>query len=178
MQSFSLSARIASLVTTYQTTDSRLIGWRQDINAGAIASIVTLPVCIASGVLAFAPLGPSYAAMGAAAGLCGAIVAGSVSALVATSSFIMTSPRVSESLLLASLIAVLSGKSAVANDKSLLVNAIFLCVALGGIATKFHRSACAQQGMYPSCAIPAPDGWFCSWKVFCSLGMRTIYRHR
>ena len=121
------------MVTAYQKTDSRLIGWRQDINAGAIASIVTLPVCIASGVLAFAPLGPSYAAMGAAAGLCGAIVAGSVSALVATSSFIMTSPRVSESLLLASLIVVLSGKSAVANDKSLIVNIVFLCVVLGGI---------------------------------------------
>jgi len=121
------------LVTAYQKTDSRLIGWRQDINAGAIASIVTLLVCIASGVLAFAPLGPSYAAMGAAAGLCGAIVAGSVSALVATSSFIMTSPRVSESLLLASLIVVLSGKSAVANDKSLIVNIVFLCVVLGGI---------------------------------------------
>jgi MFS superfamily sulfate permease-like transporter len=113
--------------------DSRLIGWRQDITAGAIASIITLPVCIASGVLAFAPLGPSYAAMGAAAGLCGAIVATAVSALVATSSFIMTSPRVSESLLLASLIIALSNKSAVANDNSLIVIAVFLCVALGGI---------------------------------------------
>jgi MFS superfamily sulfate permease-like transporter len=133
MRSFNLVGTEASLVTTYPTTDSRLVGWRQDITAGAIASIVTLPVCVASGVLAFAPLGPSYAAMGAAAGLSGAIVAGAVSALVATSSFITTSPRVSESLLLASLIIVLSSKSAVANDKWLIVIAVFLCVALGGI---------------------------------------------
>jgi MFS superfamily sulfate permease-like transporter len=45
----------------------------------------------------------------------------------------MTSPRVSESLLLASLIIALSNKSAVANDNSLIVIAVFLCVALGGI---------------------------------------------
>jgi len=121
------------LVAAYQTMDSRLIAWRQDITAGAIASIISLPVCVASGVLAFAPLGPNYAAMGAAAGLCGAIVAGAVSALVATSSFITTSPRVSESLLLASLIIALSNNPAVANDKHLIVVAVFLCVALGGL---------------------------------------------
>ncbi len=113
------------LARAQQTTDSRLIRWRQDMTAGAIASIVSLPVCVASGVLAFAPLGPSYATMGAAAGLSGAIVAGAVSALVATSSFITTSPRVSESLLLASLIIALSNKSAVANDKHLIVIAVF-----------------------------------------------------
>jgi len=133
MRSFSLLAWVPSLDTACQTTDARLIGWRKDFTAGAIASIISLPVCIASGVLAFAPLGPSYAAMGAAAGLGGAIVAGAVSALVATSSFIGTSPRVSEALVLASLVVALLNKSAVANDKSLIVIAIFLCVALGGI---------------------------------------------
>jgi SulP family sulfate permease len=121
------------LVAADQTIDSRLSAWRQDITAGAIASIVSLPVCVASGVLAFAPLGPNYAAMGAAAGLCGAIVAGAVSALVATSSFITTSPRVSESLLLAGLIIALSNNPVVANDKHLIVVAVFLCVALGGL---------------------------------------------
>jgi len=121
------------LVAAYQTTDLRLIGWRRDITAGAIASIVGLPLCVASGVLAFAPLGPSYTAMGAAAGLCGAIVAGAVSALVATSSFVATSPRVSESLLLAGLIIALSHNPAVAQNQHLIVVAVFLCVALGGV---------------------------------------------
>ena len=97
------------------------IAWGRDITAGALASMINLPVCVASGVLAFAPLGPDYAAMGAAAGLCGAIVAGAVSALVATSSFITTSPRVSKSLLLASLIIALSHNPAVANDEHLIV---------------------------------------------------------
>src|ERR1700687_658581 len=94
--------------------------WRQDIAAGAIASIVSLPVCVASGVLALAPLGPSYAATGAAAGLCGAIVAGIVSALLATSSFVIASPRVGPSLILASLITTLSANPAVANNKALI----------------------------------------------------------
>jgi MFS superfamily sulfate permease-like transporter len=78
-------------------------------------------------------LGPSYAATGAAAGLCGAIVAGCVSALVATSSFIITSPRVSVSLILASLIITLSANPAVANDKNLIIVAVFLCVVLAGL---------------------------------------------
>ena len=106
--------------------------WRKDVAAGAVASIVSLPICVASGVLAFAPLGPDYAAMGAAAGLCGAIVTGIVAALIATSSFIITSPRVSESLILASLIITLSKNPAVAGDKYLIVVAVFSCVMLGG----------------------------------------------
>ena len=110
---------------------------RKDIAAGAIASIVSLPVCVASGVLAFAPLGPSYAAIGAAAGLCGAVVTGIVAALIATSSFIITSPRVSESLLLASLIIALSANPAISNNKELIVVAVFSCVMLGEFGRPF-----------------------------------------
>ena len=67
---------------------STLVAWRKDTAAGAIASIVSLPVCVVSGVLAFAPLGPGYAAAGAAAGLSGAIATGIVAELIGTSSFI------------------------------------------------------------------------------------------
>jgi MFS superfamily sulfate permease-like transporter len=109
------------------------MAYRKDVAAGAIASIVSMPVCVAAGVLAFAPFGPDFAAVGAAAGLTGAIVAGFVAGLVATSSFIITSPRVSESLLLASLIMTLSTRPAIANDKALIVIAVFSCVMLGGL---------------------------------------------
>ena len=50
--------------------------WRQDIAAGLVVAIITLPVCLAPGVLVFSALGPGYVAEGAAAGLFGAIVAG------------------------------------------------------------------------------------------------------
>ena len=116
-----------------RATKSTLTAWRNDLTAGAIAAIVSLPVCVASGLLAFASLGPGYAAAGATAGLCGAIVGCCVSALFATSSFIVTTSRVSEALLLASLTTTLLAIPAIAGDKDLIVVAMFLCVLLAGL---------------------------------------------
>ena len=116
-----------------QATKSTLTVLRNDLAAGAIAAIVSLPVCAASGLLAFAPLGPGYAVAGATAGLCGAIVSCCVSALFATSSFIVTTSRVSEALLLASLTTALLTTSAVASDIGLIIAAMFLCVLLAGL---------------------------------------------
>jgi SulP family sulfate permease len=62
--------------------------WQQDIVAGLIVGILALPICLAAGTLAFAPLGTDFVAVGAAAGLYGAIVAGAVTALVAFAGFI------------------------------------------------------------------------------------------
>lgn len=97
-----------------------------------IAAVVSLPGCVASGLLAFAPLGPDHAAVGAAAGLCGAIVTGCIPALLATSSFVVTAPRVAGSLLLASLAASLLAIPG-AGDKHFIVVAMFLCVVLAGV---------------------------------------------
>ena len=116
-----------------RVTGSTLTVWRKDLAAGGIAAIVSLPVCVASGLLAFAPLGPGYAVAGATAGLCGAIVACCVSALLATSSFVVTTSRVSEALLLATLTTALLATPAVAGDRDLIVVAMFLCVLLAGL---------------------------------------------
>ena len=116
-----------------RATRSALTVWRDNVAAGAIAAIVSLPVCVASGVLAFAPLGPSYAVAGATAGLCGAIVSCCVSGLFATSSFIVTTSRVSEALLLASLTTALLAVPAVAGDRDLIIAGMFLCVLLAGL---------------------------------------------
>jgi SulP family sulfate permease len=107
--------------------------FRNEIAAGAIASILSLPVCVAAGVLAFSPLGPAYAALGATAGLLGAIAAGGISALAATSSFVVTIPRVSESLVLVNLIVTLLARSGIASDKDLIIYAVYACVLLGGV---------------------------------------------
>jgi sulfate permease, SulP family len=107
--------------------------WRTELAAGAIASILSLPVCVAAGVLAFTPLGPNYAALGATAGLMGAIVGGGISALVATSSFVVTIPRVSESLVLANLIVALAARPGLGSDNGLIVGAVYACVLLGGL---------------------------------------------
>lgn len=52
-----------------------------DLFGGMTASIVSLPLAIAFGVAAFAPLGPEYVAMGALAGLYAAIIGGAVASL-------------------------------------------------------------------------------------------------
>src|SRR4051812_22683609 len=107
------SSKLASL--------SRMQG---DLVAGAVASIISLPISIASGVLAFAPLGSKYAAVGAAAGLSGAIVTRALSALVATSSFVITSPGISLALLLSSLAGTLTVGSSGYIDEHLFFLAI------------------------------------------------------
>ena len=116
-----------------RATTSTLTVWRNDLAAGAIAAIVSLPVCVAVGLLAFAPLGPGYAVMGATAGLCGTIVSCCLSAVFATSSFVVTTSRVSEALLLASMTTALLAIPAVAGDRDLIVVAMFLCVLLAGL---------------------------------------------
>jgi sulfate permease, SulP family len=107
--------------------------WRTEVTAGAIASILSLPVCVAAGVLAFSPLGPAAAALGATAGLLGAIAAGGISGLVATSSFVLTIPRVSEALVLVNLIVTLLAKPDIASNRGLIVFAVYACVLLGGM---------------------------------------------
>lgn len=107
--------------------------WRQEVTAGLTAGVLGLPMCLAAGVLVFAPLGPDYVAEGAAAGLFGFIVAGAIAALVATSSFVITVPRASPSLVLATLIAALMANQAFAGNPGLIVAAAALCVFMAGL---------------------------------------------
>lgn len=110
--------------------DSR---WRQEITAGLLAGVLGLPVCLAAGVLVFAPLGPDFVAEGAAAGLFGFVVAGAIAAALSTSSFVITVPRASPSLVLATLMAGLLINPAFAGNTPLIVAAAALCVFLSGL---------------------------------------------
>ena len=62
-------------------------GWTgnflRDIGAGVTACLVGLPICLASGALAFSTLGATYASAGIAGGLYGAVFGGFVAALFA-----------------------------------------------------------------------------------------------
>ena len=107
--------------------------WQQDIIAGLIVGVLALPICLAAGVLVFGPLGPDYVAEGAAAGLYGAIAAGGVAALLAKSSFAITCPRGSPSLVLASLITATLADPLFAGNPRLVIGAAALCVFLAGI---------------------------------------------
>ena len=107
--------------------------WQRDIVAGLVVGLLALPICLAAGVLVFGPLGPAYVAEGAAAGLYGAIAAGTIAALIATSSFAITCPRGSPSLVLASLIAALIANPVFAGNPRLVIGAAALCVFLAGV---------------------------------------------
>lgn len=106
---------------------------RQDVTAGAITTIIALPSAIAASLLTFAPLGPDYIGTAAAAGLLACIAGGGLAAILATSSFVGSAPRASETLILATLVVSLLNRPEIAADKGLIVTSVYICVLLGGL---------------------------------------------
>jgi SulP family sulfate permease len=104
-----------------------------DVRAGAAAAVVTLPICLSAGLLAYAPFGPAISARGAAAGLLGATVGGFFAALAARSSFIISSPRASSALVLASLAAGLLAHEPFTGNLALAGIAMAVCLLLAGL---------------------------------------------
>lgn len=98
-----------------------------------MVGLVCLPLSTACGLLVYAPLGPNYVAAGAAAGLYGGAVVGVLVALLATSSFIITTGRVSMALVQAGLTASLVGNEALAGRPALIITAATLCLLLAGV---------------------------------------------
>jgi MFS superfamily sulfate permease-like transporter/CRP-like cAMP-binding protein len=75
---------------------------------GAIAStLVSFPLSITIGIIAVAPLGKDYVIQGALAGIFGAIILGFVSALLGARTMLISGPRASSALIVASLISQL-----------------------------------------------------------------------
>ncbi|MEH2482693.1 SulP family sulfate permease [Nitrobacteraceae bacterium AZCC 2146] len=109
------------------------LDWRSEIGAGLMSSLVCLPLCLACGLLVFAPLGPDYVAAGAAAGLYGGAIVGLVAAVVATSSYIVTASRVSMALVQAGLTTTLASDATLATQPAMIVMAIMLCLFLAGL---------------------------------------------
>ncbi|HEY0299981.1 MAG TPA: SulP family inorganic anion transporter, partial [Rhizomicrobium sp.] len=120
-------------ILTKPVTETSPVNWQNELTAGVTAAVLGLPMCLAAGVLVLAPLGPDYIAVGAAAGLFGFIVAGALSALVATSSFVITVPRASQSLVLATLVSALLADASFAGQPVLIVATAALCVFLSGL---------------------------------------------
>ena len=106
---------------------------RREVAAGLTAGLVALPVCIASGVLAYAPLGKSGIASGASAGLTGGAFAAIFAAIFSTPSFVISSPRASISIIQASLAAWLLQNHAFAGHSRMIIDAMLLCGMLAGV---------------------------------------------
>ena len=117
---------------TSNAANTRLV-LRQDIMAGFGAACVALPTSLASGVLIYVPLGAAYIAQGAVAGLYAGIVAGAVAALAASSSFVITSPLASVSIILAALVTDLLSQAEFSGQPHLIIVAVSLCVLVAGL---------------------------------------------
>src|SRR5205823_3736761 len=92
-----------------------------------------LPICLASGLLAFSPLGPEYVAKGITLGLYAIIFGGTCAALLATSSFIVYSPRSNLALIQATAATYFLSKSSFASNPDAVIIAMATCVFLAGL---------------------------------------------
>jgi len=124
---------VLSVDASIRISAKERFGWQRDILAGLSAACIVLPFGIAAGVLVFSPLGVSFAAQGAAVGLYTAIIAGAVVAIAASSSFSITCPNISTSIIPAGFAAYLMTKNEFTHDLSLVVVAIVLCILLAGL---------------------------------------------
>jgi MFS superfamily sulfate permease-like transporter len=120
-----------------QTRQAATIGWMasilRDTAAGIAAAFVGLPICLASGALAFSSLGVTYGSAGITGGLYGAVVGGLIATLFSRSSFVISSPRASLALIQASLGAALLANGPLARSPEGIAAAMFLCVLLAGL---------------------------------------------
>jgi sulfate permease, SulP family len=106
---------------------------RREVRAGITAGLGAVPVCIASGMLAYAPLGVSNIAQGAAAGLTGGALAAIFAAIFATPSFVISAPRASISIIQATLAASLVKDPYFAGHPLWIIDAMSLCGLLAGL---------------------------------------------
>jgi SulP family sulfate permease len=91
----------------------RASGWsgvRGDCLGGVAAALFTLPGALAFGALVLAPLGGAHVAVGAAAGLSGAVVAGLVAALSGGTRGGITAPAGQLAILLATVVAFVASQ--------------------------------------------------------------------
>lgn len=105
----------------------------RELFGGVAGAAATLPICLASALLAFAPLGPHYLALAGTTGLYGFVFGGACAALFATSSFVVSSPRASIALVQATLASILLTEAAISGDPTAILASIGLCVLLAGI---------------------------------------------
>jgi MFS superfamily sulfate permease-like transporter len=79
----------------------------REIAAGIVLACLSVPICVAAGVLVYTPFGGSYVAQGALAGLFCAVVGGVAGAIFRRSSFVTTIPTTPIALVQASSVSAL-----------------------------------------------------------------------
>ncbi|MFQ5707786.1 MAG: SulP family inorganic anion transporter [bacterium] len=101
-----------------------------DLIGGLTTSVISLPLAIAFGVLAFAPLGEGYVAQGALAGLYGVIVAGILTSVFGGTPGQISVPTAPMSVMVTSIIATLLQDPEVAATGDSQVTVILVLVSM------------------------------------------------
>ena len=113
------------------------VGLRGDIIGGATTSVIALPLAIAFGIVALAPLGPEYAAEGALAGLYGVIVGGVLASLFGGTTGQISVPTAPMSVMVTSIIAGLLAdprlRAVVADPSTLVLALVALTIIMAGV---------------------------------------------
>ncbi len=111
----------------------RLKDFLSEASAGATTAATLLPSCLAAGVVAYGPLGPDYAAAGLVAALLATFIGGLATALLSTSTFVVSFPLPSLAVVQGSLVLSLLGLPAFAAQPALVVPALAACIMLTGL---------------------------------------------
>ncbi len=116
-------------------------GWtghiRGDVTGGLLAAIISMPLTVGFGILAFAPLGDRYLPAGIVAGLYGAIFLGLAAIVCGARTVAVYAPRSLVAFMIASVamhtIAVPDSPLLSGGDPSTLISALLLTLAMGGL---------------------------------------------
>jgi sulfate permease, SulP family len=120
----------------------RTSGLASEVGAGLTVGCITVSTALAAGSLAFAPIGAAGVELGARAGLIGAVVGGLVAVLLAPSSFVVSAPRASIAVVVASIVGGLLADPVAGGDGRLVVGAILATT----LATGLIQMALARLG--------------------------------
>lgn len=108
-----------------------------DVLGGITSSIIALPMAIAFGIVAFAPLGEAYVSQGALAGLYGVIVAGILTSLLGGTPGQISVPTAPMSVMVTSIIATLLKDPEIAalgeNQVTIILLLVAMTIAMAGL---------------------------------------------
>jgi SulP family sulfate permease len=103
----------------------------RELGAGAVVAALSLPFCVTAGVLVYLPLGPTFVAQGAFAGILCAVTGGIAAAVCRRSSFVTTIPTTPTAVIQASILTVLAGTFGA--DGTVVLAALPFCIFLAGL---------------------------------------------
>jgi MFS superfamily sulfate permease-like transporter/CRP-like cAMP-binding protein len=112
---------------------ARFASVRRDVVAALPFGLALIPTCLSSGLLAFSPFGHEYLAKGITLGFYAIVFGGICTALLATTAFIVYSPRTNLALIQATAATYFLSKPSFANNPEAAITAMAGCVLLGGL---------------------------------------------